>query len=96
MGKGISPIEEGKVQNLQSMLEHLNSSLLHIHELQLRTKIKKEHYDELHITTKKGKNDDIKYHLERINQAQGKPDVEYNIFLLCCMIRKTVKTVSLS
>ena len=80
MGKSTNPIEEGKVQNLQIMLEQLNSSLLYIHKLQLRTRIKKEHYDELNITSTKGKDNEIKYHLERINQAQGKQDVEYNIF----------------
>jgi uncharacterized membrane protein YfhO len=80
MGKGINPNEEGKVQNLQAMLEQLNSTQLHIHQLQLRSKIKKEHYNELNLTSTKGKDNFIKYCYERINQAQGKPDVEYNIF----------------
>jgi hypothetical protein len=80
MGRRINLIEEGKVQNLQSMLEQLNSSHLYIHKLQMRTRINKEHYNELNITSTKGKDNDIKYHLERINQAQDKQDVEYNIF----------------
>lgn len=69
------------MSNLQFILEQLGSSLLYIHKLQIRTKVKQEHYyDELNISTTNGKDHDIKFHFERINQARVIPDVEYNIF----------------
>lgn len=76
-------IEKGKIQTFLSILEQLDSSFLYIHKLQLKTRISKEHCNELDLP-KKGNNNDkgtiIKYRKERINQSHGKPDIEFNIF----------------
>jgi len=50
----------------------------YIHKLQIRARISKEYYGELNLQAK-GKSK-AKYRTERINQAQGPPDVEYNIY----------------
>ena len=55
-----------------------SSALLYIHKLQIRTSIGKEHYNELDLPAKGSSK--AKFRLERINQAQGPPDLEYNIY----------------
>ena len=61
-----------------SYSDRLDPSQLHIHKLQIRTRIGREHYDELGLQAKGSSK--AKYHLERINQPQGPPDLEYNIY----------------
>ena len=50
---GISPIEQQKMQTFSELLTQLASpSLLYTHKLQIRTRINKEHYDELSLPVK--------------------------------------------
>jgi hypothetical protein len=75
---GISPVETQARENLAFVFDQLSPSCLYIHKLQIRTRISKEYYDELDLPAKGASR--AKYHLERINQAQGPPDLEYNIY----------------
>ena len=78
---GISPIEQYRIQTLRESLTQLAPSSCpyrYVHKIQIRTKIDKEYYSELSLQTKG--NSKAKYRLERINQAQGPPDLEYNIY----------------
>ncbi len=76
---GISLLEQHKIQTFRELLTQLASSspFLHIHKLQMRTRIDKSYYSDLNL---KFKGTAAKYRMERINNAHGTPDVEYNIF----------------
>ncbi len=73
---GTNPLERHSMANLSYIFNQLISSCLHIHKLQIKTKINKEHYDELRLPTK----GHAKFQLARIKQSQGQPDVEYLIY----------------
>lgn len=77
---GIGPLEQQKTHTFFDLIAQLAPSYpsRYVHKLQTMTRINKEHYSELSLPTKgRGK---AKYRLERINQAQGHPDLEYNIY----------------
>ena len=67
--QGTSPIDTQARNNLAFILNQLAPSQLHIHKLQIRTRINKEHYNGLNLPAK-GRSK-AKFHLERINQPQG-------------------------
>jgi len=78
-GKG--PLQQQKIHTFRELLTQLapsSSPYCYVHKIQIRTRINKEHYGELSLTTKG--NSKAKYHTERINHAQGPPDLEYNIY----------------
>ncbi len=77
---GISLLEQYKIQTFRESLTQLAPSCpcRYIHKIQIRAKINKEHYGELNLPTKG--NSKAKYRLERVNQSQGYPDLEYNIY----------------
>ncbi len=57
----VNHIEQGRIQNFQSLLKQPDSSFLYIH----KTKVAKEHYNELDLPTK-DKGNIIRYRHERI------------------------------
>ncbi len=73
---GTNPLESHSMANLSYIFNQLNSPYLYIHKLQIKTKIDKEHYDELRLPTKGS----AKFLLERIREPKGQPDVEYLIY----------------
>jgi hypothetical protein len=75
---GISPIDTQARENMAFIFDQLGPAYRYIHKLQIRTRIGKEHYDELGLPVKG--NNKAKFHLARINQARGPPDLEYNVY----------------
>ena len=74
---GISPIDTQARDNLAFIFDQLGPAYCYIHKLQIRTRIGKEHYNKLGLPVKGSSK--TKFHLERINQALGPPDLEYNV-----------------
>jgi hypothetical protein len=75
---GIGPIYTQARENLAFIFDQLGPAYRYIHKLQIRTRINKEHYNELALPVKGSSK--AKFRLERINQAQGPPDLEFNIY----------------
>jgi hypothetical protein len=71
----ITTLETQKIQYLQDVLIKLSDIKLHIHKLQIKTKIDKENYDLLNLPL----HGIAKVHKEKIGQARGPHNVEYQI-----------------
>jgi hypothetical protein len=68
-------LETQKIQYLQDWLIKLSDGILYIHKLQIKTSIHKENYDLLNLPVY----GIAKVHKERIGQARGSFNVEYQI-----------------
>lgn len=85
---GNSQLEQYKIQTFRELRQQLatsSSPYCYIHKLQIRTKINKEHYHEMSLTTK-GKTK-AKYHTERINHTLSRDTCPHRIGELTIMER---------